>query len=402
MTHIGFNLIRVVPDATGGLETYARELVRALRAAAPAVRFTAFVCREGAADGARWLDADVEICSLPVTPGGRFGWIPGEQTLLPRLAARQGCHLVHSLASTGPARGPFRRVTTIHDLIYRVLPAEHRGLRFLGARWLVARGLVPLAARCSHRVITHSRAVQSDLRRYLGLPTERIDVFPLGPGSLPRTPAVSEAELRARHGLGPGPFVLSVSTGWPHKNLAGLIDALALLCPAERPLVVVPGRTTRYEPQLQRRALDRKVASEYRPLGWVSAGELEALYAAAACVVLPSLYEGFGLPVLEAMRRGVPVVCSNTGALVEVAGDAALLFDPRSPAEIAETLRRVVHDPDEAHRLRLAARRRASLFTWEETARQTLVSYSRALGVASLGTDPADSTESRDRGTWAP
>ena len=330
---IGLNLICIVPDATGGLETYARELVPALCAAAPSVRFTAFVCREGA--GAPWLDADVEICPVPVYTGRKFRLDAREQTLLPRLAARAGCHLVHSLASTGPATGPFRRVTTIHDLIYRVLPAEHRGLRFFGARWLVARGLVPLAAKRSHRVITHSRAVQSDLRRCLGLPADTIDVFPLGPGRLPQTAAVPEGELRARYRLGSRPFVLSVSSSWPHKNLAGLIDALALLPSAERPLVVVPGRTTRCERELRRRAVERNVADEFRPIGWVSSAELEALYAAAVCVVFPSLYEGFGLPVLEAMQRGVPVACSNAGALVEVAGDAALLFDPRSPAEIA-------------------------------------------------------------------
>jgi glycosyltransferase involved in cell wall biosynthesis len=223
-----------------------------------------------------------------------------------------------------------------------------------------------------------------DLRRYLGLPAEAIDVFPLGPGQLPQTAVVQESEIRARYGLGSRPFALSVSSSWPHKNLAGLIDALALLPRAERPLVVVPGRTTRFGPELQRRAVERNVADEYRPIGWVSPAELEALYAAAACVVFPSLYEGFGLPVLEAMRRGVPVVCSNAGALTEVAGSAALLFDPRSPSEIAVAIRRVLRDPDEACRLRAAGIERAALFTWEETARRTLASYAPTLGMASI------------------
>lgn len=403
MLHIGLNLILVVPDATGGVETYARELVPALCRAAPSVRFTAFLCREGAADGASWLDGDVQVCPVPVTPGRRFGWVPGEQTLLPRLAARVGCDLVHSIASTGPAMGPFRRVTTIHDLIYRVLPREHRGLRYLGARWLVARGLVPLAAKRSHRVITHSRTVQSDLQRYIGLPAEMIDVFPLGAGRHPQVSSIAQSEIRRRYELGSRPFVLSVSSRWPHKNLESLIEALALIPAAERPLLLIPGHATRYDRDLRRRAEKRRVEGELRLLEWVSSDELEALYAGAACMVFPSLHEGFGLPVLEAMQRGVAVACSRAGALAEVAGDAALLFDPRSPAEIATAIRRIIHDPDDARRLRAAGVERAALFTWEQTARHTLASYARALGRSSVdGAAGLDSAAVHDEGAVKP
>ena len=114
-------------------------------------------------------------------------------------------------------------------------------------------------------------------------------------------------------------------------------------------------------------------------VGWVGAGRLEALYARADVFVLASLQEGFGLPVLEAMGRGVPVACSNTSSLPEVAGDAALLFDPREPGQIADAVRRVLGDAGLAARLRAAGLERVREFTWERTARLTVESYERAL-----------------------
>src|SRR5688572_21117801 len=140
--HVGLNLVFLVPGATGGMEVAARALIPALRDAAPATRFTAFVNRRAA-------DADLGIDSVvvPVDAERRTEWVRGEQALLPRLAERAGCVLVHSLGSTAPARGRFVRVTTIHDLNYLMVPGAHFGVRGLGMRLLV-----PLAARRSTRV----------------------------------------------------------------------------------------------------------------------------------------------------------------------------------------------------------------------------------------------------------
>jgi len=117
-----------------------------------------------------------------------------------------------------------------------------------------------------------------------------------------------------------------------------------------------------------------------RFLGWVSQAEVEGLYAASALFVFPSLYEGFGLPVLEAMQRGLPVACSDRTSLPEVAGDAALLFDPDKPEEIAAAMERLLAGGDEVERLRAAGYERARRFTWAETARLTLETYERTLG----------------------
>ena len=168
----------------------------------------------------------------------------------------------------------------------------------------------------------------------------------------------------------------------PHKNLARLLEALALLPADRRPMLVVPGYPTWYETELRERAAALGVIDDVRFLAWVEAAELEALYALADCFVFPSLYEGFGLPVLEAMSRGVPVACSDRSSLPEVAGDAALLFDPESPPAIADAIERLLVDEALAARLREAGRAQAARFTWEATARGTLASYERALAEA--------------------
>ncbi|MGH2870650.1 MAG: glycosyltransferase family 4 protein [Solirubrobacteraceae bacterium] len=374
--HVGLNLIFLVPGATGGMETYARELIPELVAAAPDHRFTAFVSREGAAGDGPWHDLDGCVV-VPVNSSNRVGWIRGEQQLLAPLARRAGVELVHSLASTAPAWGPFRRVTTIHDLIYRLVPQAHPGLRSLGMRVLV-----PLAVRRSDRIIVPSASTREDLRRVLGVAPERVDVVPHGVGSTPPATPLSKREVRGRLDARDRQIVLTVSAKLAHKNLTRLISALASIAAAERPLLVLPGYPTAHEQELREHARQLGVEPDVRLLGWVSGAELEALYGAAACFVFPSLAEGFGLPVLEAMSRGVPVACSARGALAEVAGDAALLFNPLKEVEIGQAIRRLIDDRDEAARLASAGRVRAAQFSWQAAAAGTLAAYRRAVSAA--------------------
>jgi glycosyltransferase involved in cell wall biosynthesis len=372
--HVGLNLIFLVPGETGGMEVAARELIPSLLAVAPAgMRFTAFINREAAAaaDGP-WGEL-LPAVTVPVIARNRVQWVLGEQALLPPLAARSRVGLMHSLASTAPLWGPFRRVVTVHDLIYAHFPEAHSGIRERGIRLLV-----PAAARRSARVIADSHSTRADLISLLGIPPERIDVVPLGLGSVERGQPLPERETRERFDLGSRSVLLSLSAKRPHKNLAALIAALALIAPERRPLLVLPGYATWHERELRERADSAGVSADVRFLGWVSAAELEGLWAIARGFVFPSLYEGFGLPVLEAMARGVPVACSNASSLPEVAGDAALLFEPSDERAIAQALERLLGDPAEAERLRARGRQRAREFTWERTARLTLASYERA------------------------
>jgi glycosyltransferase involved in cell wall biosynthesis len=375
--HVGLNLVFLVPGETGGMETAARELIPELVAQAPEASFTAFVNREAAALGGEPWGELVPAVTVPVRARNRIGWVRGEQLLLPRLARRAGVDVLHSLGSTSPAWGAFRRVTTVHDLNYRVVPEAHFGVRGLGMRMLV-----PLSARRSHRLVAVSRSTASDLVRLLGVPREKIDVVPWGVGSRATEAPAPEAELRARLRLGDRPVVLTVSAKRPHKNLARLLAACAAFEPATRPILVLPGYATPYEAELRRMANELGVDGDVRFTGWLSAAELEGLYRAAAAFVFPSLYEGFGLPVLEAMARGVPVACSNRASLPEVAGTAALMFDPESPPAIADAMKTLLTDQAAAARLRAAGRERAARFTWEAAARATLASYERTLASA--------------------
>ena len=355
------------------METYARELIPELAAAAPEDRFTAFINRDAAGSEGPWKELPGSIV-VPVSARSRAQWVRGEQQLLPPLAQRAGIELLHSLASTAPAWGRFARVVTIHDLIYRTLPESHPGLRALGMRVLV-----PLAARRSQRVITDSQSTAEDMRRHLHVSSGRVDVVPLGIGAAVRATPMDEAELRRRLDAGSRQIVLSVSAKLAHKNLSRLVEAFGEIEAASRPLLVLPGYPTPHEHELRELVAERRLTDDVRFLGWVSAAELEGLYAVASCVVLPTLAEGFGLPVLEAMARGVPVACSDIPVLHEVAGDGALFFDPRSPEAIASAVTRLCRDGELAERLRRAGPDRAARFSWRRTAEGTLDSYRRAL-----------------------
>jgi glycosyltransferase involved in cell wall biosynthesis len=372
--HIGLNLVFLVPGETGGMEVAARELIPELVAAAPQARFTAFVNREAAAakDGP-WGEL-IPAVTVPVNARSRVQWVAGEQLLLPSMAARAGVDLLHSMASTAPLRGRFRRVVTIHDLIYARFPEAHTGLRNRGMK-----ALVPAAARRSQRVIADSESTRRDLIELLRIDSGLIDVVPLGLGAPTGRAALPEAEARARFELGSRDVLLSLSAKRPHKNLAALIEALALIEADKRPMLVLPGYPTWHEQELRESAAQAGVEDDVRFLGWISGEEVEGLWALARGFVFPSLYEGFGLPVLEAMARGVPVACSDASSLPEVAGDAALLFDPHDRAQMAATMTRLMEDAELRERLRALGLARVQSFTWARSARLTLESYERAL-----------------------
>lgn len=354
------------------METYAQELTRALARIRPEMRLTAFLNRPAAESDAEPWHELADCVRVDVDPTHRVEWVRGEQQLLPRLARRAGVDVLHSLASTAPAWGPFRRVVTINDLIYRAYPEAHSGLRALGMHVLV-----PLAARRSHRIIVPSESTRADVVRYLGVPAGKIDLAYDGVGAAVVAPSDSH-ELRARYDLGDRRVVLTASAKRPHKNLMRLLDAWELL-PSPRPLLVLPGYPTWHEEELRRHASQLGLDGDVRFLGWIESSELEGLYGIATCFVFPSLYEGFGLPVLEAMARGVPVACSGRTSLAEVAGDAARLFDPEDAADIAAAISELLGDEQLRARLIAAGGERTARFTWDDTARATIASYERAL-----------------------
>jgi len=371
---LGLNMLHLVPGETGGGEIYARHLVPALIDAAPHLTMTIF-CASEAFDtitSESWADR-ARIVRVRVRSRSRTRRVLAEQFVLPVVVRRSRVNLLHNLFTTAPAVPGVVQVTTIHDVIYKRFPET------AGARTYGLRVLVPLAAKRSRRVITISEAARQDIIRFLKVGPERIDVTPLGPGMDTVTP-IPELELRRRFRLGDSPLVLTASAKRPHKNLERLIEAIAQLTGPRPPVLLLPGYSTTFEPRLRALAESLDGGERIRFTGWVDDATLDGLYRLADCFVFPSLGEGFGLPVLEAMVRGVPVACSNASSLPDVAGDAALYFDPTDTAGIASAVRRILSDPDLRDRLREAGRARAATFTWEATAVATLRSYERALG----------------------
>jgi glycosyltransferase involved in cell wall biosynthesis len=372
---VGVNLLHLVPDETGGSELYARRLLPALLDEADPPELTLFATRETAASlrAEPWARG-VRIEEIRVESRHRARRVLAEQTLLPQAARRNRVDLLHNVFTTAPALPGVPQVTTILDVIYKRYPETHPGILAWGMR-----ALVPLAARRSRRILTLSEASKADIVRFLGLAPERVDVTYLGPGLPDDATPTPEDELRRQLNLGDEPIVLTVSAKRPHKNLERLISAVGTLeAPAK---LVVPGYATPFEEDLRARA-ERVAPGRVVFTGWVDSQTLEGLYRAATCFVFPSLAEGFGLPVLEAMRRGLPVACSDASSLPELGGDAALYFDATQTHAIQAALERLLVDSNLRERLSAAGGKQAKKFSWSDTAARTLESYERALATA--------------------
>lgn len=358
----------------GGIETYVRQLLPALLEARPSLEIDVFVSVRGRRllSEEPWADA-VRLVTHPLL-GRPYLRALSELTVLGAIASRRGLDVLHSVALTGPLRTKPAHVLTVGDVtwIRHPEPAEAGTVRL----W---RAIVPQVARRADLVLTYAEASRREIAEDLGVPIERIDAIPLGAGAGPSVEPTPEAELRTRLGLGLGPVVLAVSALKEHKNVGRLVEAMASVR-QEVPdaVLVVPANPAPLQAELERQARGLGIADAIVFPGWIQDADLEGLYQAAACLAFPSLREGFGLPILEAMRRGVPVACSNTSSLPEVAGDAALPFDPLSVDEISRAIVRLLTDPDLATDFAARGRERARLFTWRRTADLTLAAYERA------------------------
>jgi glycosyltransferase involved in cell wall biosynthesis len=373
---VGLNLLYLVPGQVGGSEVYARELVSALARERPDLELVVFCGQEAVPALARegW-PARVRLWPLRVRSAVKPLRIGVELGLLPGAAARARVDLLHSLGTTSPMWTPCPRVVTVLDLIY-----EHFPETFPTAARLGLRAVVGPAARRADRVLAISGAGGRDVTERLRLDPGRVDVVPIGFGRGRRAAPTPEPELRARLGLGDGRVVLCVSAALAHKNLPRLVRAVAALGEdAADVRLVVAGHAGREHDALTALAGAEGVGERVVLTGWIADEDLEGLYALATCAVYPSLHEGFGLPVLEAMARDVPIACADATALPEVAGDAAELFDPLRVDAIASALRRLLDDPARRAELVSRGRERVPRFTWEACARGTLASYERAL-----------------------
>jgi glycosyltransferase involved in cell wall biosynthesis len=268
-------------------------------------------------------------------------------------------------------------VVTIHDLGYHVFPEAHTARRRQELIWTTR-----WSSRAARQIIAISQATKDDLVRRYGVAAERVSVVHLGVADvfLRRYAAAQRSALRERLGL-QRPFALSIGTIQPRKNLLRLLQAFARLIVDGRELdLVLVGRRGWLSEGIVQHAAELGIAQRVHFSGYLADEELVMLLQEAAVFAFPSLYEGFGIPVLEAMAAGCAVVTSTTSSLPEVAGDAALLVDPLDVGAIAGGLAAVIDRPELRQRLQEAGRRRAALFPWQRCADRTLEVLRAAAG----------------------
>ena len=354
MARIGVNALYLIPGGVGGTEIYLRELLAALAALDSVNEYFVFTNLETQADlvprqaNFHWKQQAVHARFRP----GRILW---EQIVLPFEAARYRLDVLFNPGFTAPVFSPCPQVTVFHDLQHKRHPEYFRwfDLPF----WRV---LLWTAAHRSRRLIAVSEATRSDLLGFYRLPKERIAVIAHGV-----EPAFSGLDRSHTES-----YVLCVSTLHPHKNLPRLIRAYGRK-PRDFRLVLAGLRGFQTE-SIEQLIEELGVRDSVQITGWVPREELYSLYERARAFVYPSTFEGFGMPVLEALAAGIPVACSDIPPLHEVAGDAALFFDPLDEGAIAAAIERITTDSELRRTLSLAGPDRARPFTWKRCAEQTL------------------------------
>jgi glycosyltransferase involved in cell wall biosynthesis len=303
-------------------------------------------------------------------PSVRVAW---EQTLFPARLATLRPDLLHGLAYASPLAWKGPSVLTIYDLSFLRFPSAFN----LGNR-LYLSAITRVSARRARRITTISEHSKADVTRLLGIPAARVDVtYPAADAHYRLLPPEQVEAFRRAKDL-PEVFAFSVGTLEPRKNLAGLLDAYALLSSPRPPLYLAGGAGWRYMPifeKVRRLGLERDV----RFIGYVPEEDLPLWYNAARLFAYPSLYEGFGLPVLEAMACGTPVITSNAASIPEVAGEAAALVPPTDSLRLAEEIQRVLDDPALRTAMRTAGLDQSTRFSWRTMADRTVRSYEMAV-----------------------
>ncbi len=363
--HIGIDASRVAVEARTGTEHYTYELLGALARRDRRNRYTLYCNRLPARLPP--LGPNMALRPIPLARLWTHARLSAELLARPPDVLFVPAHVVPLGA---PLARRTRTVVTVHDLGYLRFPEAHTR-----AQRLYLRLSTVWSARVADRVIAISGATRDDLVAEAGIAPEKIRVVYHGvaPHFRPVEDQEALAAVRARYSIA-APYVLYVGTVQPRKNLVRLIEAFAATAggQADAPELVIAGKRGWLTEAIERRTVELGLAGRVRFTGYVADADLPALISGAQAFALPSLYEGFGMPVLEAMACGTPVLAANSSALPEVAGDAALLVDPASVPAIGAGLARLLAEADLRATLRERGLRRAAEFTWDTSAEQTL------------------------------
>lgn len=366
---IGVNALYLIPGGVGGTEIFLRSLLAALARIDDRNEYFLFTNLE---TGARLAPEGSHFhhVTQPVRAVVRPWRIVWEQTGLPAAAWRFRLDILFNPGFTAPRLAPCPTVTVFHDLQHLRHPEYFRWFDRPAWRLLLAQ-----AARSSTALVAVSEATRADLLRYYPIPGSRVTVIPHGVDERMFEIAAERARRR------PEPLVLCVSTLHPHKNLLRLIDVFARLRRHRPELrLVIAGvrgfQTAAIEERIVRLGLEEAVEIT----GWISREALYELYRRALCSVYPSTFEGFGLPVLEAMAAGVPTACSAIEPLREIAEGWALLFDPHDEREMEDALIRLLEDELLRNRLAGQGPGRARAYSWETAAARYLALFQKVSG----------------------
>jgi glycosyltransferase involved in cell wall biosynthesis len=372
---VGVNLLWLVPGVVGGSEDYIAALLHGVSelVANEGLELTLFVLPEfrRAHPG---LAAVFPTVVAPVSGASRPMRVAAENSWLALQCRRRRLDLVHHAGGTIPFVRVAPSVVTIQDLQYRTYPEyfSPTKLRYL-------RLTVPYAARHSRVVTVSSEFVKSTIVAEFGLPPDRVVVIPHSAGAAASAPSVSAVDLRRRYDLD-GSFFLYPAITYPHKNHLMLLEAFAeLLAVHPEARLVLTGGAAQMEDAVRDRAAELGISQSVRRTGRIPSEDLAALYAAATAMVFPSRYEGFGLPVVEAMSRSCPVIAADVAALPEVVGSAGRLVAPDDPTAWAGAMREFIEQPGIRDTFIRSGLARADQFGAERSAQLLIDAYRLAL-----------------------
>jgi glycosyltransferase involved in cell wall biosynthesis len=351
-----------------GNEVYVRSLLREFAEIDRHSEFLAYISEPGAE---KWVPGRFQVRRVSSNPYTRLGWELARQTRADRP------DLVH-VQYTAPLQGRVPVVVTVHDVSFLEHPEYFTLIRRTQLRYTVAQTVKHAA-----RVVTVSEFSRDAILRAYNISPDKVSVIPNAANPHFRVIGREKAQHAARKRLKfHAPFVLSVGDLQPRKNQIGLIKAFADLLSAHSQLphhLVLTGKETWFAPKVLEAAQNSGFADRIHFTGFVEDSELLQLYNACECFVFPSFYEGFGLPILEAMACGKAVACSNTSAMPEVADSAGLLFNPRNTGEITRAMADILRDAALRGRMERLGLQRAAQFTWQKSARATLDVYAEVV-----------------------
>lgn len=378
MKRVGLNLLWLVPGVVGGSEEYTTRLLDALADRPPDdVEFVVFG-NSLVFQAYPSLEQRFECVEAPVSGRSKSLRVAAENTWLARQSRRYRIDLMHHLGGIMPFRRTCPSMLTIHDLQPLVMP-EHFSI---AKRWF-ARSSIPPSARNALAIVTLTEVTRTMLVERLGVPRDRVAVIHAGT-TPPDEAEVAEERavpVRETYKLGDRPFFLYPAITYPHKNHLFLIEAFAPVAEA-RPdaLLVLTGGGAQMEEPLREAIRRLDIHAQVRRLGRIPRLHLDALYHEATALLFPSRFEGFGIPVLEAMSRGCPVLAADATALPEVGGDAAVLLPLGDASRWTDEMLRLLGDPTRREDLSRAGHQRATEFDWPSVALQFGDVYHRVLG----------------------